>query len=277
MRYDGNAEPHYGLRKLSIGVASVLLGMTVTGIVGHADTNAPVDNSKNVSVDESVSDSNLNGNNQVVLQSKRTGGDSPANIHNIEGGGTGNTEGNSVSSDNQHASDMPWNMYVQSAVENKDISSDASNINMSVSVNTDPGYGMRKATVDLSFDVSADQFQKNSINLGKLTTDSKSVKGYKMSVSLDGATYHPVIQDGVNYGNLYWQIIDENPTDDSHQTGQILVFLPNKNLTDIIGTKHLLIHMPYELNINYDTNPKAFNADGKLDTNMVFITSNKTI
>ena len=61
------------------------------------------------------------------------------------------------------------------------------------------------------------------------------------------------------------------------QTGQILVFLPNKDLTDIIGTKHLLIHMPYELNVNYNTNPKAFNTDGKLDTNMVFITSNKTI
>lgn len=65
MKYVDSKMPHYGLRKLSIGVASVLLGMTVTGILGYADV--PVNNSKNVSVDESVSDSNLNGSNHRRL------------------------------------------------------------------------------------------------------------------------------------------------------------------------------------------------------------------
>lgn len=43
-KWNANRKPHYGLRKLSIGVASVLLGTTLYwgGTTVLADTNAPV-------------------------------------------------------------------------------------------------------------------------------------------------------------------------------------------------------------------------------------------
>lgn len=95
MTYVGNVEPHYGLRKLSIGVASVLLGMSIYGVVGHADSEVgslkPVDNSKNVNVNENAQSVNVSGSDQVVLQSKNAGNAFPSTV-NSEGGGTENKE-----------------------------------------------------------------------------------------------------------------------------------------------------------------------------------------
>lgn len=42
-RYATKQVPHYGIRKLSIGVASVLLSTTLyMGVTAHADTTVPV-------------------------------------------------------------------------------------------------------------------------------------------------------------------------------------------------------------------------------------------
>lgn len=84
MKYVGSMEPHYGLRKLSIGVASVLLGMSIYGTVGHAD---PVNISENANVDQGMSNVNNNANGQVVLQGKATS--VAPSSQNVEEEGTG--------------------------------------------------------------------------------------------------------------------------------------------------------------------------------------------
>lgn len=237
MRYVGNAEPHYGLRKLSIGVASVLLGMTVTGIVGHADAGTPVNNSKNVSVDESVSDSNLNESNQVVLQSKQTGGDNPANIQNIEGGDSENVEGNSVGSDNQHASAMPQNMYVQSAVENNNISNSVQNSQLvtkvyqaqdvNVSLFHDSGYDDSAMSIrtgiedfigcntDFQVDLTGAKIgdQVTIGNVNQLTSSGRFMKvrsGATQLVTYQGKTIGQLMVDtsGKYSSRLYMQLTD---------------------------------------------------------------------
>lgn len=82
MKYVGNIEPHYGLRKLSIGVASVLLGISFSGMAAHADTEVLANSGESVNVNQSMSNVSDNANNQV--QSKQAGGDNPS-TQNIEG------------------------------------------------------------------------------------------------------------------------------------------------------------------------------------------------
>lgn len=66
-RYATKQVPHYGIRKLSVGVASVLLGTTfymgVNGNVVHADT---VDGQTGETPDSQVADSNSNVNNSMA-------------------------------------------------------------------------------------------------------------------------------------------------------------------------------------------------------------------
>lgn len=218
MKYVGNAEPHYGLRKLSIGVASVLLGMTVTGIVGHADAEAPVNNSKNVSVDESVSDSNLNGSNQVILRSKQTGGDNISAV-NSEG------DNGNVESDSQQASVSTLNasnvsnilqavsqslVGTQSTFPNNSINSAVSNVNIKYSAPDEkvmhiPAQPWSIDTVG-SFNLDLSKVQLNhSVVLGhwQQSSDTGSVMSFN---ALSGN--QPVFYKSQNIGYLSFQYAD---------------------------------------------------------------------
>lgn len=60
--------PHYGLRKLSVGVASVLLSTTLyLGITAHADTNVPVENNEGTPAQTTNKENNQQ---QAVLEAK---------------------------------------------------------------------------------------------------------------------------------------------------------------------------------------------------------------
>ena len=73
-KYVENLMPHYGLRKMSIGVVSVLLGMSAAVITGHADS--AVNNSKNTSVAANVNGDNINNSYQEESQSSAINSDS---------------------------------------------------------------------------------------------------------------------------------------------------------------------------------------------------------
>lgn len=130
MKCVGNVEPHYGLRKLSIGVASVLLGMSIYGIVGHADSKVgslkPVDNSENVNVNENTQSVNVNGNDQVVLQSKNAG-NAVSSVISTEGEGTGKRENDSNSAVNDSQSDSVNTLNASSVTSQNNVNNDKAN------------------------------------------------------------------------------------------------------------------------------------------------------
>ena len=292
---------HYALRKLSVGVASVLIGTTMYVGLAHADTvatsnePAPIAQAMAPTTAQSVS-------NNVVTSSDT--GQSQLNHSSVNDVSSG-----VQSSSNQQASNAAQNnnalaysqeqqtssfnvnndgknnvqdnavLYNDNKVSQEStISGDASNVSMMVTPEWTTGYGMRRADVDLSFDVSHDQFQNlNRVYLGNLTTDKASSAGYRMAMSLNGGLYRDIVDDGVHFGNLFWKGYGQDPTNDGTNTGYLLYLVLDKNATSsLIGSKHFSLHLPKELNLNLYTTPKAFCDNGVLSTNITFTIGDKT-
>lgn len=158
MKHAGNMEPHYGLRKLSIGVASVLLGMSIYGVVGHADSKVgslkSVDNSKNVNVDENAESVNVNGNDRVVLQSKNAEDAVPSAV-NSEGGGIENAE-----SDNNFSAVGSDQQFQQNSLVD---ASDNRNINLDISAGSVNQHfaGLQQSLVQQDSNSESDDIVQN--------------------------------------------------------------------------------------------------------------------
>lgn len=206
--------------------------------------------------------SNVAQNNNALAYSQ----EQQTSSFNVNNDGKNNVQGNAV-------------LYNDNKVSQEStISGDASNVSMMVTPKWTTGYGMRRADVDLSFDISHDQFQNlDRVYLGNLTTDKASSAGYRMAMSLNGGQYRDIVDGGVHFGKLLWKGYGQDPTNDSTNTGYVLYLVLDKNATSsLIGSKHFSLHLPKELNLNLYTTPKAFCDNGVLSTNITFTIGNKT-
>lgn len=293
---------HYALRKLNVGVASVLIGTTMYVGLAHADTvgtsnePAPIAQAMTPTTVQSVS-------NNVVTSSDT--GQSQLNHSSVNKVSSG-----VQSSSNQQASNAVQNdsssIYDQeqqtssfdvrnAGVNNAALYNDnkvsqqnqlgiksgevpGQNVHMSMpGVDSAPHQGVYHANISLTFDITSKQFQDGKgVYLGSISSTTVSDKGYKLAIPLDGSITHDVIQDGINWGQLFWKSVYEDPVVDNKMTAYRLLFLPAPNVKAVVGTKHFSISMPSEINLNYGTNPKAFDSTGKLSTDVVFTTAQNT-
>lgn len=258
MKHVGEEEPHYGLRKLSIGVASVLLGMSIYGAVGHADS---VNSSENVSVDQSVNDSSLNNIDHLVLQSKQTAS-STSSDENVVEGGAGNE--NVVNASDQHTSNLPQNTYVQSAVyesvdnasNNQFVPKQSQVSNVQFVITKDGSSTDEKASettlgagyfavqgYKLQFDVDASQLKPNAIlHIG----DVLQTNNLNEDIAMYNETFDNVeVQSrGQNIGHV--RITKEN---NGHSLSWDLVC--DSNLSNFVGVQHISVATPHSFVFDY--------------------------
>lgn len=236
MKYVGNIEPHYGLRKLSIGVASVLLGMTMYGIVGHADTGTPVSGRENVNVNKSVGDVSGGANDQAVLQGKQAGSDNLTSSQNVERRDTENqfqqslqiNENNSTANSQQlkiNSNNTLQNIasYDDQKVEQQSVSDQAENVDLlgtgwesmggiaqddpSKINNGNPIYFGSTIYWRIigSFDLTEQQLKSHdAIKVGTLSETQSPVSSYSLRAdSLDGLSLK--LNDGTVVGQLSYK------------------------------------------------------------------------
>lgn len=273
MKYIGEREPHYGLRKLSIGVASVLLGISIYGVVGHADNEVPVSGSKNnVSVSKNVGDDNLNANDQVVLQSK-TGGDNPAGAQNVEGEGTRNQENvavngrQSVKENTLNTSGVQNGNSNRAAVNDSKVQVNSDNTAKNVSgdwywnrnivsnqgtIQSIIGNDTYRMGLSLSFDVDGSQLKAgNIIDIAKLTqiSDSQGESSF-----VPESTSVPVSIQGQNVG--YLELTPQGTSAPAESIGvrfselDYRLHVTAANL-DFQGTQHVNFHTDWIGTLNY--------------------------
>ena len=269
MKYIGERESHYGLRKLSIGVASVLLGISVYGVVGHADNEVPISDSKNnVSVSKNVGDVN----DQVVLQNK-TGGDSPG-TQNIGRQGIRNQE-NAVSDvrDSQNTLNIsgvqndvkPQNNAA--AVNDSKVQVNNDNIAKNVSgdwywnrnivsnqdiIHSIIGNDTYRMGLSLSFDLDGSQLKTgNVIDVAKLT-QSSDFQGESSFVP--ESTSVPVSIQGQDVG--YLELTPQGTSAPAESIGvrfselDYRLHVTAANL-DFQGTQHVNFHTDWIGTLNY--------------------------
>ena len=165
-------------------------------------------------------------------------------------------------------------IYQQALVQNTNAANQVQNVQAQVKLDTSLSSGTTSvntwATPTIDFEITGDQIaNQSSIAVGKITTDSDN-NGYKMSVYQNGATSTPVTKDGINYGTLHWANADRDP-DGQTSTSVDITFQPNNILKDVVGLKHFTVVAPNVLNLNFYTNPKAFNTNGEINTHLVFV------
>ena len=288
---------HYALRKLNVGVASVLIGTTMYVGLAHADTvttsneSAPIVQamaqttvqsvSNNVVTSSDTVQSQLNHSsvNEVSSGVQSSSNQQASNAAQNDSSSIYDQEQQTSSFDVRNAGVNNATLYNDNKVSQEStISGDASNVSMMVTPEWTTGYGMLRAGVDLSFDISHDQFQNlDRVYLGNLTTDKASSAGYRMSMYLNGGQYRDIVDDGVHFGTLLWKGYSQDPINDDTNTGYLLYLVLDKNATSsLIGSKHFSLHLPNELNLNFYTIPKAFCDNGVLSTNITFTIGDKT-
>lgn len=259
IKHVGEEEPHYGLRKLSIGVASVLLGMTMYGVVGHADS---VNIRENVDLDENVQGVNVNENDQVVLQSKTTG-----SVVNSEGRVTvkqksgSNIRQNSVNTLNT-SSATPQNSVNDNKVASQNSDQQpVSNLKMTLSDGTDANnfdwyHGMyHDYKLDMSFDIDAKNIVKgHNYSLGKVVapyvSNNHSLPLWCVSspiqFSINGQHYGFV---GISYANI---------NNDDHNQINLFLALDRSADPSLTGTQHFSASIAGLAEIGYDISPSIF-------------------
>lgn len=223
-KYVENLMPHYGLRKLSIGVASVLLGMSAAVITGHADST--VNNSKNTSVAANVNGDNINNSYQEKSQSSAINSDSntestsevATNARQLSASGS---ENNSVSNSvNVQGASSVINSYSDNKISVRD-SNHAENVNLEGYNWTNGGAGYDDPsklnngnsipwawtiywTLRGSFDLTEQQLKsKNQIDLGTISESLSPVKSYSYYPRVNFGDNQLRLKDGSSVGYYY--------------------------------------------------------------------------
>lgn len=224
-KYVGNLMPHYGLRKLPIGVASVLLSMSAAVITGHADS--AVNNSKNTSVTANVNEDNINNSYQEKSQSSAINSDSNTDstseiATDAQQRSASESDNNSVSNSvNVQGASPVINTYSDNKVivqnsnraGNVDIegynwstggghnSSDPSKLNNG---NPIPWAWTIYWTLRGSFDLTEQQLKsKNQIDLGTISESLSPVKSYSYYPRVNFGDNQLRLKDGSSVGYYY--------------------------------------------------------------------------
>ena len=162
---------HYALRKLSVGVASVLIGTTMYVGLAHADTvttsneSAPsaqtmvpttaqsVSNNVVTSLDTGQSQFNRSSVNEVSSGVQSSSNQQASNVAQKDSSSIYDQEQQTSSFNVRNNGVNNAALYNDNKVSQEStISDDASNVSMMVTPEWTTGYGMRRAGVDLSFD-----------------------------------------------------------------------------------------------------------------------------
>lgn len=274
MKHVGEEEPHYGLRKLSIGVASVLLGISLYSVIGHADS---VSNRENFNVNQNVNEGNLNENDQVVLQGKQAVSSTSSDENVVESGtgddNTANSSQNTLRASSEQAAKVtprPQNNFNDATIFNNKVQTNSDNsgsiFNYQASLydgtgsdtyNWKPNNDSHSYSLDLSFDLDSRSLVAGSVyNLGRVRTDYV-YNSRSLSLWCNFSDV-PAIINGTQYGYLSFENFN-----DLHNQFDLNFHVIKTADASFSGLQHFSFHLKDWFSFGYSASPLLFKTDDK--------------